>query len=90
MRTASKRCWKCGASADYQDGIGLFCPNPACIVLDGIGLTEEEGRAWEAQNPAIVEGLENRFASLPTVAPHLPELEAEAAAEDKILLWKML
>lgn len=38
-----EQCWKCATPIRWSAGIGAFCPNPACDVLDAL----EPEQTWE-------------------------------------------
>lgn len=48
------KCYKCGTELVDTPGIGLFCPNKSCDVLDGPFVEVEELTTW------IKEGVESR------------------------------
>jgi hypothetical protein len=67
-----ERCWKCGTPVQWNTGIGAFCPNITCDVVDAL---EGQG-AWDikiAIPPASAAGGKDHRAAT-------PKAEAELAA----------
>ncbi|WP_137180131.1 hypothetical protein [Roseomonas sp. AR75] len=41
----AEQCWKCGTPLQVGAGIGAYCPNPACDVVDAVAQAD----AWEVR-----------------------------------------
>ena len=53
-RPAPTHCWSCGAVLADAPGIGLYCPDRDCEMVDGVALTPEQFRRSRASKSGEV------------------------------------
>jgi len=79
------KCYKCGTELMNAPGIGLFCPNKACDVVDGPFVEPEPEKSLLEQHPYLLKGFDHFEGLKPLVynPPQTTEEDTEDGTEEE-------